>query len=1439
MFRPICLRLSSFKGESLLILDIEKKTNERLHLGVDIGSTTVKIAVLDHKDRLLFSRYKRHYSDIWKALQELIEEVHREYQSNNLTVAVTGSGGLAVSEVLRLPFVQEVIAGSKAIQRFIPDTDVVIELGGEDAKITFFENGVDQRMNGICAGGTGAFIDQMAILLKTDAAGLNQMAEKYRVIYPIAARCGVFAKTDIQPLLNEGARKEDIAASIFQAVVNQTIGGLACGRKIKGKVGFLGGPLHFLPQLRLRFKDTLGLTEENMVVPEKSEVYVAIGAGIVSKKEDVIQFDDLLQRFKVDKQSFMYETAKLDPLFADDTEYMDFVKRHSQEKVSRKPLQTYQGRCFLGMDVGSTTTKTAVIDKEGNLLYCAYANNEGNPLDSAVKMLKGVYENLPTGADIVYSGVTGYGENLVKAALHFDLGEVETVAHYTAAEYFLPGVKFILDIGGQDMKCLKVHDGIIENIMLNEACSSGCGSFIETFARSLEMSVQDFAEKGIKAKSPADLGSRCTVFMNSKVKQAQKEGVSVGDISAGLCYSVIKNALYKVIKLKGPEELGDKIIVQGGTFLNDAIVRSLELTTGRKVVRPDIAGLMGAFGVALLAQRAWQEGVSTSLINPEDILNFSVDSKITRCQKCTNACLLTINRFGDGRILITGNRCERGAGIEKSEEIPNLYEYKFNRLFGYEPLSEEKAYRGTIGIPRVLNIYENYPFWFTFFTHLGFKVELSPHSNRKIYELGMDTISSDTACYPAKLAHGHIAALVNQGVKHIFYPCIPKEREEIKEADNYYNCPIVISYAEVLRANMDILKENSVKFHNPFLPYHDRKRLTKRLYEEFKEFGVSLSEVIKALEAAWTEDEKVKEDIRRKGEEVVNWLITNDRRGIVLSGRPYHLDHEVNHGIPNIITSLGMAVLTEDSVAHLGKVDRPLRVLDQWMYHSRLYEAADFVAKQDNLELVQLNSFGCGPDSIAAEQAQEILGKSGKIYTMIKIDEVSNLGAVKIRLRSLKAAMEARSRTPNKHHTMLFNPKERPLFTKEMRKRHTILAPQMAPIHFEFAQEVARSEGYHFEILPKVEKEDIEEGLKYVNNDSCYPSIIIIGQLLRALKSGKYNLGTTSIIMSQTGGPCRASNYLALLKKALLVTGFGHIPIISLNVSGLEKNPGFKITASMAVKAIMAMVYGDLLMKVLYRVRPYEVEPGSADRLLAYWMEICKKNVRTGERKTFRENLKGIVSDFENLAIREERKPRVGLVGEILVKYHPAANNNMADFIEKSGAEMVIPGLTEFFLYCAYGREFEYKYLAGRNTSRMVNNLFVKYVEHYRHDMRKALKDSKRFESPPTIYEMADSVKSILSLCNHTGEGWLLTAEMVELIEEGANNIICMQPFACLPNHITGKGMIKTLKELYPQTNVVTIDYDPGASEVNQINRVKLMLERAFHMAEGEYLKTK
>jgi predicted CoA-substrate-specific enzyme activase len=1405
------------------------------NVGLDVGSTTVKIAVLNYKNELVYGKYERHYSDIKKTIANLITRTYKKLGEIKCTFTVTGSGGIGISNWLEIPFVQEVIAGTTTVEELIPETDVAIELGGEDAKIIYFRGGLEQRMNGTCAGGTGAFIDQMASLLKTDATGLNELAKDYNTIYPIAARCGVFAKTDIQPLLNEGAPREDIAMSVLQAVVNQTISGLACGKPIRGNVAFLGGPLYFLSQLRERFKETLSLSDEQVVFPENSQLFVAMGAAMKSRSNKIIQLKNLVNKIPTMHNSVSNEVQRLKPLFENEQDLKTFMERHNGHKVKKASLEAYSGNCYLGIDAGSTTTKVVLISEVGELLYSFYGSNEGNPLSQVIKVIKDIYSKLPEEANIKYSTVTGYGEGLIKAALKVDLGEIETVAHYKAADFFLPGVDFILDIGGQDMKCLRIKDGVIDSILLNEACSSGCGSFIETFAHSLNLDVKEFASEALNSKAPVDLGSRCTVFMNSRVKQAQKEGVSVGDISAGLSYSVIKNALFKVIKIREPKEMGEKIIVQGGTFYNNAILRCFEQVAGREVVRPEIAGLMGAFGAALIAKERCGQEVST-LLPLEEIKELNIETNVKRCGLCANNCLLTINAFSEHRKFITGNRCERGAGEElQKENIPNLYDYKYKRVFDYVPLSKDKAKRGTIGIPRVLNIYENYPFWFTFFTKLGFRVELSPRSSKKIYELGMETIPSESVCYPGKLVHGHIMSLVKQGVDSIFYPCIAYEKKEDKAADNHYNCPIVTSYPEVIRNNMDILKEKEVKILTPFLSLNDNGKLAKRLYDELTCFNIPLNEIREAVEQASEERINFELDIRKKGQEVLNYLKVTGKKGIVLSGRPYHVDPEINHGIPNIITSFGMAVLTEDSIADIGVLERPLRIVDQWMYHSRLYRAAAFIATQPNLELVQLNSFGCGLDAVTIEQVQEILHDKGKIYTVLKIDEGNNLGAAKIRIRSLKAAIEERERSTQKKGVIVSKESskiKRVPFTKEMRKTHTILAPEMSPMHFQFVEEAFNACGYNLKVLPYADRELIDEGLRYVNNDACYPSIIVVGQIIHALKSGKYDLENTSVMISQTGGGCRATNYIGFLRKALKDAGFENIPVVSLNAGGLEKNPGFSLSLSLFNKAIMGLVYGDLLMRVLYKVRPYEVIKGSANKLYEKWIEECKASVRDGSFKRFKKNIQAIVQQFDEFEINNEVKPKVGLVGEILVKFHPLANNYVVDIVEQEGAEAVMPDLTDFFLYCAHGNDFNAKYLAGSKKARFVSNAVIKAIEYYRKPLKEALNNSFRFHGPATIDELAKGAEPILSIGNQTGEGWFLTGEMVELINSGVENIICMQPFACLPNHVTGKGVIKALKEKYPLSNVTAIDYDPGASEVNQINRIKLMLAAAFKNLE-------
>lgn len=1406
--------------------------NKNLRVGIDVGSTTVKVVVLNDTDDVIFSKYTRHYSDIKLTTINVLKEAYDKIKNNNVKVNVTGSGGLEIADILNVEFIQEVIACTNTVEKYINDTDVAIELGGEDAKITYFGSTLEQRMNGTCAGGTGAFIDQMASLLETDATGLNELAKGHKIIYPIASRCGVFAKTDIQPLINEGAAKEDIAASIFQAVVNQTIGGLACGKPIKGKVAFLGGPLYFLSELRARFIETLSLSKENTVLPENSQLFVAMGAALASETAKEENLEELISKLE-NSDTVIHHDNVLEPLFKDEIEYNEFKSRHEKDKVEFMPIDSYKGNCYLGIDAGSTTTKIVLIDEEGNIIYSFYDNNRGEPLQLVLKEIEKIYDILPSDVNIVYSTVTGYGESLIKNALKIDEGEVETLAHYKGSSRFLDGVEFILDIGGQDMKAIKVKDGIVQSVILNEACSSGCGSFIETFATSLSMNVEEFAQVGIKAKNPVDLGSRCTVFMNSKVKHVQKEGAEIGDISAGLAYSVIKNALYKVIKIKDPEELGKKVIVQGGTFLNDAVLRALEITLGKNVVRPNIAGLMGAYGAALIAKERYQ-GKKTTLLSKEEISKFSVEKKFTHCGGCGNKCMLTINIFNDGRRFISGNKCEKPLGNSENKlDIPNLYEYKYKKIFDYKPLDEEKCTRGIVGIPRVLNMYEDYPFWHTFFSELGFSVKLSSRSSKVIYEKGIETIPSESVCYPAKMTHGHIMDLIESGVKFIFYPSIPYERKEYENVDNHYNCPIVTSYPEVIKNNIEELRDKDINFKYTFVNLNSKKSIKKQLYKDLCEFNVSKKEVDNAVDIAYEELVRVKNDIQAKGEETLKYIEKNNMKGIVVSGRPYHVDPEINHGLTKIITSEGMAVLTEDSVAHLGELNGHLRVMDQWAYHSRLYRAAAFVRTRKDLELIQLTSFGCGLDAVTSDQVQEILSRGNKIYTLLKIDEGSNLGAIRIRIRSLKAAIKERENGQD-NEIVIKKPKERVRFTKEMKKTHKILAPQMSPIHFQLLQPAFNKSGYDVEILQKVEKADIEEGLKYVNNDACYPAIIVIGQMIRALKSGRYDLDNVSLIMTQTGGGCRASNYIAFLRKALSDLHMDQIPVISLNAAGLEGNPGFKITLPMVKRAMMALVYGDLFMNVLYKVRPYEKEKGAANKLYNKWVEKVKVNIEDGNSRVFKDNVRNIVKEFDELELLDIKKPKVGIVGEILVKFHPVANNYAVDIIEKEGGEAVVPELLDFFMYCAENSKFKHSCLDASLLSVFTSDVVIKYLEHHRKIVKEELNKSKRFKAPHTIGELANKAGKIMSLGHQTGEGWFLTGEMMGLLDDGVNNIICMQPFACLPNHVVGKGMIKELRRHYPLANIVPIDYDPGASEVNQLNRIKLMMSAAFKNMDKE-----
>ena len=1475
-----------------------------LFLGLDVGSTTVKLVCLRKDGSVLHQGYRRHYSDVCETLAGMVTDAAKALPATQVTVAVTGSAGMGIAQSTGLSFVQEVIASTTSIRHYIPRTSVAIELGGEDAKITFFEGSMEQRMNETCAGGTGAFIDQMASYLETDAAGLDALARNCSVVYPIASRCGVFAKTDIMPLLNEGAAKADIAASIFQAVVDQTISGLACGRAIKGNIAFLGGPLHFLPELRNRFILTLGLCQKTAICPDDGHYYVALGAALEMANPppgqvvpEPVSLDSLARSLCMKSVNGLGTAPPMPPLFTSAEDLLAFRARHAKHNTPRGNLQTFAGNLFLGFDIGSTTFKATLIDSQGSIYYTRYAHSQGDPLPLAVETLQEIYALLPAGpggeplARIAHAGVTGYGAGLIRVALKADLDEVETVAHYRAARHLHPEATFVLDIGGQDMKCLHVSNGIIDRIMLNEACSAGCGVFVETFAKSLDYEPKAFVEEALLASRPVDLGSRCTVFMNSRVKQAQKEGASVGDIAAGLAYSVIRNALYKVIKAPNVDALGPHVVAQGGAFINDALLKAFELLLGREIYRPDIAGLMGAYGAALLAKDSFlaEDGLSapaeqplaeciqpsaqpsganlsepplSGLIAASELGTLSWKNKTLRCSGCGNRCLLTSTRFTTGQIYISGNRCETGQARKYSgkKPAPNLLRYKYRRLFDfYTPRAIEDAPRGRIGLPRALNMFENYPFWFTFFTQLGFRVELSAPSDKDLYALGAATIPSQTVCYPAKLAHGHIMDLVNKGVRRIFFPCIPLEIQEYPEADNQFNCPVVSGYPDILRLNMDALAESGTVLRTPFLPLHNEKKLARLLAAELTYLshtgGITQDMVNDAVRAGNAAMNRFRKHIQRVGARVLGQLArpqgmaqtgqpqSNQTKpeqnyALVLAGHPYHIDPGINHGIADMIAGMGIPVLTEDCIAHLATPALPLRVVNQWTYHARLYRAATLATQIPNLGLVQITSFGCGLDAVTADQVQEILERAGRVFTLIKIDEGANLGAARIRIRSLLAAEQAKqggvacSRMETGQEPVFDTAPQQACFTKEMRDTHTLLVPQFAPIHFRFVETALALEGYKARLLPSVGAKGIETGLTHVNNDMCYPAQMVIGQLLDAIKSGVHDPHKTALVLSQTGGSCRASNYIAAMHKALHECGLSHIPVVSFNISGMGHNPGFEVTTPLLKRIVRGTVLGDLLSRLFYRTRPYEVEKGHSQYVLDRQSELCLEALRHDTAQAFAHTAKAVAQAFAAIPIRQEAKPRVGVVGEIYLQFNPEANNNVMDVIEAEGGEAVPADMVHFFQYSLFDKVFQAACMAGSKKCGLKNAFLAWWVESTRKAARKALAPYPQFGHIATLPGLIRRLGGIFKPGHQAGEGWLLTAEMVELLETGVQNILCLQPFACLPNHITGKGVVKTLKQRYPMANIAAVDYDAGASEVNQLNRIKLMMavaHRSLH----------
>ena len=1437
----------------------------RLHIGLDVGSTTIKIVVTDVEGRLLHSSYERHLSEVRRSMIDTIAGAVERFPDRMATLAVAGSGGINVAGELGAGFVQEVVAGAEAIRQRLPRTDVAIELGGEDAKLTFFDAGIDQRMNETCAGGTGAFIDQMASFLKVDPKGLDELASRATTIHPIAARCGVFAKADILPLLNEGAAREDIAASIFQSVVDQTIGGLACGRRIRGNVAFLGGPLFFLPELRRRFIETLKLAPQEAVCPPEAQLFVALGAALVSRGMAPRSTGEWAERAKeLGRAKAVPEISPLPPLFAELSELKSFRERHERARLPRADWPE-DGQVFLGFDAGSTTTKLVALDSQKRLLHSHYGPNHGNPLQSVMMALSTFYQAAPAGVRVVRSAVTGYGEALIQAALGVDMGEVETVAHYKAAASFVPDVSFIVDIGGQDIKCLSVRNGVIERLMLNEACSSGCGSFLATFAGTLGLDPESFSRLALLADRPVDLGSRCTVFMNSKVKQAQKEGAAVGDISAGLSYSVVRNALYKVIRVSRPEDLGDKVVVQGGTFFNESVLRSFELSIGREVVRPDIAGLMGAFGAALLAIDDHQDKPgSSALISPEALAAFSVTSKNVRCQKCENRCLLTINSFSDGRRFISGNRCERGAGtktpaadridalankarlgdisdrlaklptlgglgrqLKDFDGLPNLFSWNLYRLFQvYTPRPAAEA-RGRVGMPRGLGMFETYPFWFTFFHRLGFRVELSPPSSKDLYNSGLETIPSQTVCYPAKLVHGHVLALLSSRPDFIFFPCATRELPAIYKTVDRYNCPLVGSYPELIRLNLDAIGDSGVKLCAPFVDLAaPRNKLAERLSRELSFLRLGRSEIKAALAEAELEQRRYREDIRFAGERALAQLRKTNRRAVILAGHPYHIDPEIHHGIADLITANGLGVLSADSIDHLAPSEISLRSRDQWIPHARLYRAAMVCAANEELELVQLNSFGCGLDAVTTDQVAEIVKGAGKVYTLLKIDEGANLGAARIRVRSLIAAVRERGRVHARNSASNGYRYQPVVMESGHEKEYTLLCPQMSPIHFRFLVPALAPLGYDIKLIPHLERGAVEEGLRYVNNDACFPALVSIGQIIFELKNMEAGR-RVGVLMSQTGGGCRASNYTGFLRKALADSGLGHVPVLPLSLSGPGEGPGLVIDKAGWKRILVGMLTGDMLQRLLLATRPYERREGAAEELFERWVELAGPAIAASDKRAFGENIRAMTEEFAALDLDPPDRPKVGVVGEILINFHPEANNQVVAIIESEGGQAILPELTDFFLYCLYDEVYRQENLTGKRLTKWINNWLIGFIERFRAPMREALSRHPRFGHINTFLELRTAGADLVSLGNQSGEGWYLAADMLMMLQKGIGNILCLQPFGCLPNHITGKGVVKELKRRHPEGNLAAVDYDPGASEVNQLNRIKLMMSVA------------
>ncbi len=1403
-------------------------------IGIDLGSTTAKIAVLNEDFKLISNRYIRHKAKVKEVLLSELKKYHHVLRDQKINVAFTGSAAMGLCEELKLPFVQEVVASTCYIKKMYPEAKTLVDIGGEDSKIVFFDDDFrpEMRMNGACAGGTGAFIDQMASLLGVSIEELDELAGAAKNIYPIASRCGVFAKTDVQALLSRKVSKEDIAGSIFYAVIYQVISTLTRGRHIEKKVVLVGGPLSFLKNLQKTFLFITGLNKEDLIIDDTPHLIPAKGCVLANDMNYKWNYNDLLVTLEKGLENItISKKSALPPLFKSIEEYNEWEKRHNIHKVKRiDNTQQYSGELFLGIDSGSTTTKMVIIDEQARIVAHYYSSNNGDPIGTITKganVLLEKIDKLCLSSNMACSAVTGYGELLIKAAFQIHLGLVETMAHFKAASFFEPNVSFILDIGGQDMKAMKIEQGVITDIQLNEACSSGCGSFIETFANSLGYSVEEFAKQGILSKAPYDLGIRCTVFMNSKVKQAQSEGASVEDISAGLAYSVIKNALYKVLKLKDISYLGDKIVVQGGTFKNPLVLKALENIVGLEVVRPDIVELMGAYGAALYSLEEYKK--DKKRFSPLDLTSLSkrvsYKQDVLHCKGCENRCEVLRLTFKNNRKFYTGNRCERvfcNDFLDVKEKGINLIEEQRKILFNRNTTPKKEPIL-TYGIPRALNMYENFPFWCTFLTELGFKVVLSSPSNFSLFEKGIYSVMSENICFPAKLVHGHIIDLIEKKVDRIFYPIVVYESQTFDNSINSYNCPVVTGYPDVIKSAINT-KQYGIEIDSPQLSFKDKDLLIEQLFMFFKKYKLSYKQVEDAAKKGFLEQSKYKKTMHNLGRDLIERSKKTNKRLIVIMGRPYHIDPLINHGIDTVLSNLGVNVMSERAYPLNEKENlKDINVLTQWEYSNLLYCVGKKIADEDFIEAIHLTSFGCGPDAIVSDELKEIFNRKNKIYTFIKMDEIANLGAVKLRIRSM---LEATKNSHKKEYKDLKPLSKKIKIFEKKDKDRVLIAPFFSPFYSPLVPYCFRPYGYRVDLLPPQSKTSIEWGLKSINNDMCYPAILVAGDIIWAFKSGKYDPSNTAVILTQTGGQCRASNYVALVKKALCSMGYEEVPVVAIANDEINPQPGFELDKESFFKRMgMGVIFSDCLARMYLTTVPRERIKGSAKFLHEKYLKKIGEGIEKGDFDYLLKVLDMAVDEFNSLPIEEKRVPKVGIVGEIFVKYNFFSNQNIVEWLIGKGVEVELPPIQNFFAQRFINEAYAQRALFKKSFKDLFKHWILEiYSKYYLHKVERIFQRFRFAQKELSLRKLATLTEDVVSLANQAGEGWLLTAEMISMLKRGVNNIICLQPFGCISNHITGKGIENRLKELYPQLNLLAIDLDSGTSGLNVLNRLHIML---------------